>query len=405
MARTSQEIPIVGPLSVPASLGSQRPESNSRYWQVLLLRVSCFFSIAFGILSLLSVWTGQTGGAIGVLWVSPEEAMGLIFIGFAVRMSRLEAHRPAIRIVVQTSRVCLLLLGASLVASGQAIGACYLAIGLSLLCKHRRPNYRVDAVLTALVCTFLSSCWVALLLSRAATSPVPEFLRVDFVPLAILTAIACVLSTATRAPGMLKVLAQRGPEAEAARVMFPLAFLIPLVLAILRHQAEGRHLLQPDLGLLLHVLLSAGCMAAMIIWNANRIHSAQRVRESTGVAVAEMETQYRNIFAVLRDPVWVFTPEGALEYANNAASQFSPMGSTQQSALLSAAMLGKQVKELDLKDRASGARRTLAIQYCNVLLTPAGEPGSIVLVAHVLPPKYLEPIHSLLRATAGPAEP
>lgn len=134
-------------------------DGPARYWPALILRVSCFLAIALGILSLLSVWTGQTGGAIGILWVSPEEALGLIFVGFAVRMSRLEAHSRSVRAVVQTSRICLIVVGASLTVGGHAVGICYLAIGLSLVSKQRLPHIRVDAVLTALVCTFLSSCW------------------------------------------------------------------------------------------------------------------------------------------------------------------------------------------------------------------------------------------------------
>lgn len=403
MPGISLRLPQIEPICGQVHPTAKR-DGPARYWPALILRVSCFLAIALGILSLLSVWTGQTGGAIAVLWVSPEQALGLIFVGFAVRMSRLEAHSRSVRAVVQTSRICLIIVGASLTAGGHAVGICYFAIGLSLVCKQRLPHFRVDAVLTALVCTFLSSCWISLLLSRMAMSPVPSLLRVDLIPLAILTAIAYILSTATRAPGVLRVLAQHGPEAEAARVMFPLAFLIPVLLAILRHQAQSAGLLQPDLGLLLHVLMSAGSMFAMIVWNANRIHSAQRIRESTGVVVAEMETQYRDIFAVLRDPVWVFSAEGELEYENGAARQFmasngeAGLGVGQQRAVLSAAMLGRRVKLLELLDRETFAPRSLAIQYLRVLLTPQGEPGTIILVAHVLPPQDPQPLQSLLDA-------
>lgn len=373
-----------------------------RQWQgdaglALVLRISCFISIALGILSLLSRWFGHTGLVLRLILVTPEEALGLIFMGFAVRMSRLEAHRPTIRIIVQTSRVCLVLLGASLVGLGHAAGACYLAIGLILMMKYRLARNRMDTVLTALICTYLGSCWVSLLLARAAMAPIPAILQVDPAPLLILSAISYVLSSATRAPGMLKVLVQRGPEAEAARVMFPLAFAIPLVLAFLRHQAERLGLLQPDLGLLLHVLLSAGSMAGMIVWNANRIHSAQRIRESTDAVVADMETQYHAIFAVMRDPVWVFSSEGPLEFSNAAAQELN-LDPAQQRTLLSAAMLDKRmIKQLDVQDRLSGAPRTLAVQYLRVLLTPDGEPGSVVMVAHVLPPQQPSGLETLVQ--------
>lgn len=381
-------------------------DAPARYWPALILRISCFLAIALGILSLLIVWTGQEGGVLAALLVSPEEALGLIFIGFAVRMSRLEAHSRLVRGVVKTSRVCLVIVGASLAANGHAAGIGYLAIGLTLIAKQRFPRYRADAIFTALVCAFLTACWISLLLARAAMAPVPFLLRVEAIPLAILTAIAYILSTATRAPGVLKVLAQRGPEAEAARVMFPLAFLIPVVLAVLRHHAQRRGLLQPDLGLLIHVLMSAGSMFAMIVWNANRIHSAQRIREFAGVAVADLETQYRDIFAVMRDPVWVFTAEGELDYENGAARQFMAhngergLGAAQQRAVVSAAMLGRTVKELELTDRETFAPRSLEIQYLRALVTPQGEPGTIILVAHTLPPKEMPPLRALHDATA-----
>ena len=381
------------------------------YWPAVALRVSCFLAIALGILSLLIHWTGQAGGILAAILVPPEEALGLIFAGFAVRMSRLEAHSRPVRAVVQTSRVCLTVVGASLAAGNHAAGVGYLLIGLSLLARQLLPGYRADVALNALGCAFLSACWTSLLLSRAAMSPVPSLLRIDLLPLAVLTAIACILSTATRAPGVLRVLAQRGPEAEAARVMFPLAFLIPVALAILRHHAQRRGLLQPDLGLLIHVLMSAGSMFAMIVWNANRIHLSQRIRESNGVAVADLETQYRDIFAVLRDPVWVFTPEGELDYENGAARQLMAhngergLGAAQQRAAVSAAMLGRAMKELELTDRETFARRSLEIQYLRALVTPQGEPGTIVLVAHVLPPKELPPLHALHNAMASPISP
>ena len=85
-------------------------------WLPWLLKVSCFVSIALGLLSLLCQFTGQMTVLLRRVLVSPDEALGLIFLGFAVRMSRLEAHRKTIRIIVKTSRVCLLLVGVSAMA-------------------------------------------------------------------------------------------------------------------------------------------------------------------------------------------------------------------------------------------------------------------------------------------------
>jgi hypothetical protein len=88
-----------------------------------------------------------------------------------------------------------------------------------------------------------------------------------------------------------------------------------------------------------------------------------------------------------------------------AANGEAGLGAAQQRALLSAAMLGRRVKVLELTDRETFAPRSLAIQYLRVLLTPQGEPGTIILVAHVLPPKEPQPLQSLLDATTAQPAP
>mgnify|MGYP003348281848 CR=1 FL=1 len=54
-------------------------------WLPWLLKVSCFVSIALGLLSLLCQFTGQMTVLLRRVLVSPDEALGLIFLGFAVR--------------------------------------------------------------------------------------------------------------------------------------------------------------------------------------------------------------------------------------------------------------------------------------------------------------------------------
>lgn len=340
-------------------------------------------------------------------------------MGFAVRMSRLEAHRPTIRIIVRTSRVCLLLQGISAVAgtailqvipsaasipltgdSSLAAGICNLLIGAVLILKSRHPKSRIQSALTVLVGAFLGSCWISLLLFSAGLAPNPAILQIDILPLAITTAICVVLSSATRIPGILKVLSDGGPEAEAARILFPMAFVIPLALAFLRHRAESQGLLQRDLGLLLHVLFSVGSMTLMIVWNANRISSARRILASTKAAIEEVEAQYRDVLAVCLDPVWIFSPEGGLLFQNDAADQYSAtegrvkrissgpecvLGTAQQGALLSAALFGRKVAELRLYDRVSGNPRVLDVKFLRALVSDRGEPRAVIVVARAIP--------------------
>jgi hypothetical protein len=401
----TQPLPVAlqVPIARPARVDSSRRGAG---WLPGLLKVSCFVAIALGLLSLLFQWTGPMSGIPRRVLVLPDEALGLIFLGFAVRMSRLEAHRRTIRIIVKTSRACLLLLGLSAVAglrlmepapgtmaaargSGLAEGICFLAIGLILQLRIGRGGNRLQTGLTALLLVYLGSCWTSLLLATAGMTPTPEVLRLSVGTLAILTGIGVVLSTAARTPGVFRVLSQRGPEGEAARLLFPLAFAIPLLLAILRQRVEAKGLLEPDSGLLLHVLLSAGSMVAMMAWNGSRIHSEKRVRDSAGVVVTELAAQYRDIFAVVQDPVWMFSAEGQLQFQNEAAGRYGPPGETDSGVLgqaqtgfiLSAALLSRRVTEMALRDRETGQMQQLPIRYLRALVMPDGEPGSIILVA------------------------
>ncbi len=393
--------------AVVRAAGAKMEVSRLMPWTV---RIASFLSIGLGVLSLLSLWTGLAAGVLSAVLLPPAQALGLIFLGFAVRMSRLEGDRRTMRVIVQTSRVGLVALGLASVAgtrllksvpyplegSGSvAAGVVFLLTGSALMLRSSRLSHRCYVVATALIATFLGTSWLSILFSSLGLAQVPEVLRLNVALLALLTAVAFILLAAARTPSVLKFLRQSGPEAEAARLLFPLAFALPVCLAVLRQVAEARGLIQTDLGLLLHVLLSSGCMAVMIVWNANRIQSANQVEEAVEAATRELHAQYFELFGALPEPVWVFSSHGHLCYRNDAAREYSPsdgsaataadgtavLGVAQQKALLSAALLGRQVSDLHLRDRYTGELRKLPIQYMRSLRKPRGEPGHVVLVA------------------------
>jgi PAS domain-containing protein len=396
------------------------------------LRISCFVSITLGILSLLRMWTGLGGAAVGPALVSADEALGLIFMGFAVRLSRLEANRRTVRIVGYTSRICLILLGMAALAGWRilernssweggtsvAAGASYLLIGIELILRNSSAGKRVHTALTALACIYIGACWVSGLFAALGVAHVPDIFRMHGAVLAVLTGVCAVLTMAARTPGMLRVLMQNGPEAEAARVLFPLAFAIPVVLAVLRQMAESRGLVQSDLGLLLHVLLSAGSMGLMIVWNANRINVGIRLQETAATAARELETQYRDLFEVLQDPVWIFGAQGQLYFRNDAAREFGTpegrvsdggteaetvLGASQQRSVLSAALLGRQVPQVTLRTLKTGEIAVLPVRFLRTMRTTMGEPGNIVLVARASLPQTLEMVSIRNEAAPGNA--
>ena len=402
---------------------------------LLLLRIGCFLSIALGTLSLLSIVTGQSQGALRSILVSPNDALGLIFMGFAVRMSRLEVYRLTIKIIVTTSRLCLFVLGVASVAglgviefiptaplaqhargTGLATGICYLLIGAHLILKRSVSENRIHSTMTVLVWSFLGSCWISFLLSSAQLLSSPDMLQIDLLPLAVISAIWIALAFASRIPRMMRVFSNGGPEAQAARLMFPLAFVIPLALAVLRHRAESMALVDADLGLVLHVMFSAGSMLLMIIWNANRVSAASRLRDSAKMAVEEAEKHCREMLGVMSDPAWIFGAEGDLLFQNAASKSLCSsantlagnsnraqlvLGLAQRRAILSAAILGRHLANITLYEGCSEKGRQFDVTFLRALPSQPIPPRVIILVARASGSADLVVSHGLKEASGA----
>ena len=408
--RQSRDIgkPVVHPLQRAFQSSYLADESVS------FVRLSCFFAIALGMLSIMNIWARLDNTAIRFLLVPPEEALGFIFLGFAVRMTRLEAYRSTIRVVVRTSRVCLLILGASMVlgwrlsdvpafgiagagaSTGLAVGICYFLMGFYLKVRGGQSGGFAYSALSVILFTYLGSCWVSQILYFSGLGSIPRIVMIRPVSLVILTAGCIALFSLHHKPSLLRRFAQTGPDAETIRSLFPLAFAIPVLLAILRYRAEASGIIVPDVGLLLHVLLSAGSMILMISYSGSRARAARLLSDSKDAIAKLVESQYRDIMQNLQEPVWIFSSEGHLAFRNDAARRLFPpngeqeasvkavgavLGTTQQRVILSAALLGQPVSGLVMRDSTAGSPRKLPIRCLRVLQTHNGTPGAIILIA------------------------
>lgn len=395
----------------PSRKAGEQPRHRLQSVMATPLLLICHLCIALGILSLLGLWTPLGAGPMGWFLVQPDEALGLIFVGFALRISRLEALRRVRWVMVRTSKVCLVVIGLTGVLglqvlpgpnAGQlgkganlAASLCFLFIGLELLARQRHTILNVQVTVRMLTYSVLAACWISQLLAWMHLSAVPRALAIHPVLFVLLTGLCVGMYLQSKRPAVLRVLYQAGPEAEAARALFPLTFLIPILLAILRQHAEAAGWIQPDLGLSVHVLLSAGSMAVMVVWYAHRIESAQRLRESEGGGVETMETQYHELFFVLQDPVWIFNFQGQTTFRNAAARRFLPpggglvgrqdgpgssLGANQERMVLSAALLDSQMAKIEVWERSTSTPKVLPVLFLRALRAPDGTPRSIILV-------------------------
>ena len=372
-----------------------------------ILRVASFVCILFGALSILATAFPQAKLETYILvsGVSLEEAFGFTFLGFAIRLARLENYRVPVRMVVRTSRFCLLavgsfgLVGISLlrqpgavdgngtpVASSFPASLCFLALGGVLFFNESRENPRTAWAPLALACTQVACCWIAIFLSAAGLASIPWFLSIGFPSVLLLTLVCAGLTRFHLMPEFGGPHLVAGAAAATARQTLPVAIALPILLAVLRNRAEISGYLQPQLGLLLHVLLSAGAMAFLVGWSTIRLAMADRLRESVEAAFKAKEEQQRQIFRVLAEPVWIFDGGGGVQYSNAAAHRFSRadpgdepvniadiVGAVQLQAMLGSAFFGHPLAVISLKARTGPDGPTNAQE-----LDSAASSGSVV---------------------------
>lgn len=340
-----------------------------------VLRLASFLSVVTGLMTII----GLTIQAQFPDWMfsllSLDEALGLVFLGFAVRLSRLENHSPFARVVGKTSRVCLIAIGLSGAAglhlvtwgtaelqtvshSGFASGICYALVGVILSLKRSLADRRILTWFTLLCCSYLGACWIAIFLGVAGLIEVPLVLAIGWVPAILITVVCLSFAVLAKAPGLAEILAGSEPSAAAARQIFPLAFIVPLLLAVLRQSAESSGYVHPHAGLLLHVLLSVAFMAGLIAWNSSRLSIAHRVKQSVETAYLDSEEKLMKVVAVVNQPVWILGSDGRVHFSNGAARRYErpatesepesgtdfALGKRQQQELISAAYFGKPLR-------------------------------------------------------------
>lgn len=363
---------------------------------IRLVRVASLTAIAVGVLSLLV----SSARVPPVLRLAPHDALGLLFIGFAIRFSRLADYRTSYRVMLHTCRVSLLLLGAIGLASPDparfSSGLCFVLAGAILLLRRRYVASVVANRLCSLLTVYIGACWVALVLYLAQIAPVPWPVAMHPLLLVSITAAAIGLSAFTRNPGIVQLLAGQGVENEVARHLFAASLCIPVVVAVLSRVVESAGWLHSGLLVLVQVLVSVGCMIAVSLMQSRRVFQLRRSVDAVSTASHSHEHMYHQILDSLEDPIWIFDRAGHLSFLNSSARSFSTPGAPagtwesvldrgQQHSVLNAALFGYRHPEISLRHTASGAVRTLPIRYLAVCGGDRGGPEQIVLVANSQP--------------------
>lgn len=387
-----------------------------------LLRILGFVAVALGLISIIISRVDSAPALLRWIAVPEDDGLGLIFAGFAVRMARLELLAWNARVVVRTSRFCLVTLGvfrilgfsvgrwgvagATSETDGFASGVLAVGMGALLMLRDKERTRRIRPALTLAMGAFAGVCWVALLLHQTGMIGKPAILTVPVPVLVLFSSLCYVLVPEVRLPRRWRGVAGRKEAVDAARRLMPLALGIPVVLAVMRHQAERLGWIHPELGLLLHVLFSAGSMGAMIFWNSFRLSADRRVAEAVDQALGDAELHFVESLKAVDNPVWVIGASGELVFQNTAARAFQappddygpqPLGVCQQSAVMSASIFHRRVAAIRMQHRASGQVGSLNLQLLRTITDRNGHPKAVIVIAQA-PPASLNAIDEQFRA-------
>lgn len=396
---------------------------------VRLVRVSSLIAIAVGVLALLSRITSLPG----LLRLAPGDAFGLLFIGFAIRLSRLADYRPRFRVMLNTCRYSLLLLGVAGIAGlrivgdpsapaspGFASGLCFLLAAAILLLRRRYTPSVPANVLCLFFVACAGACWIALILFVAQIAPVPSVFAIHPLLLATLTLASLGLSAFIRNPGVVQLIAGRGIETDVARGLFAASLGVPVLVALFSRFAEEAGWIWHGDAILVQVLISVGCMVAVTAVHGLRVFILRRSVHAMHVHSSENERMYRQILESLDEPIWIFGSGGDVSFMNSSARSFSEpdaadwesvLDREQQHSVLTAALFGYTYPKLRLRHSPSGTFQSLPVRFLGVFAGERNAPEQIVLVANSQPtsvspdPSASRGLTGLEHLSSGPAAP
>ena len=312
-----------------------------------LVRLSGLFSLLCGLL-IFSLWifTPLTLATDfpSAAQVSPLTALGLMIVGFNIRLLRWEAIRANTARIARLFRLGMLAIG----ALGLAHNAGALLVGFVKLGGLEGQALRMPSPITALCFVFFGAIFflinrnraiwlahglslgaaalsltggVAIIYATKADFPRWSALFTEGPAMPILFVISLSLLSASAYRGWTSVIVGDTDGSVMARRLLPASILVPVTLGWLRLLAEREGWINDGIGLTLHVLLSVFAMAFIVWWNARMLVRAGLRWRQVAINNQDLESAYRELLKKSRDVVFAFNSHGLLTFLNPAAEQ------------------------------------------------------------------------------------
>jgi PAS domain-containing protein len=310
-----------------------------------MVRLSGLFSLLMGLL-IFSLWvlapqTLKTDFPTAAQ-ISPFTALGLMIIGFNIRLLRWETVRVNSARIAKLFRVSILAIGAygltyyvgAVPAISWRIGGldgrvlpmpslvasfCFVCFGcIFYLINRSRVPWLAHSLSLAAAAVSLSA-GIATLYAAPADLPQFHLLTSESPILPILFCISLALLSASAYRGWTAVIVSDTDGGQMARRLLPASILVPVVIGWIRLMAEQAGWVNSGLALTLHVLLSVFSMAMIVWWNAGMlVRTAMRGRQAT-INNHDLETAYRQTLEKCREVIFALDAHGDLTFLNPAA--------------------------------------------------------------------------------------
>lgn len=147
-----------------------------------------------------------------------------------------------------------------------------------------------------------------------------------FIPMALHTALTLLimaLGTLAARPhsGLMPILRDDGPAGSMARIVLPLAILIPVAVGAMRLWGQQAGFYGTEEGVALQVVANVAVTSALLIWSIRLLHRSDNARKQREHALRESEHFNRIINEASPDCVSLLDSSGNVLFANDAAVQ------------------------------------------------------------------------------------
>ena len=253
--------------------------------------------------------------------VHPNAALGLILVGFSLRLARYDRVTPWVHTACKLFRISVGLLGLLSLANiwfhlnlgidkfvvrdptavlpgsmSAAAALCFYLLGCGLVLLSAGRNWLCQIVALG-VTTISTAAVVAGAYGWLAPQPLPDYLTMPMMTALLLLMLSIGVVSSNAHHALMAVMTSKGVGGAMARRLLPASILIPIGLGFLRIKGQDAGWFGPPVGLVLHVVATMLLLALFIWWNAQTLDRIARENGRFEYAVQDTRTTLLEILS------------------------------------------------------------------------------------------------------------